>query len=90
MGNNVTVDPRYMKYRTKDEVETLLDKVNNADAEPTAESGNMISSGAVHEALGGYVAKEDLKVASEEDVRGIVKNWSPDQEPEPEEEEAGE
>lgn len=92
MGNNVTVDPRYMKYRTKDEVEALLDKVNNADAEPTAESGNMISSGAVHEALDNYVAKEDLKVASEEDVRGIVKNWSPDQEPEPEpeEEKAGE
>jgi len=91
MGNNVTVDPRYMKYRTKDEVEALLDKVNNADAEPTAESGNMISSGAVHEALGSYVAKENLKMASEEGVRGIVKNWSPDAEPElepePEEEE---
>lgn len=83
MADNVTVDPRYMTY-DKDDVQALLDKVNNADAEPTAESGNMISSGAVHEALGSYVAKEDLKMASEEEVRGIVKNWSPNQEPESE------
>ena len=92
MANEVNVESRYLSY-DKADVETLLDKVNNADAEPTAESENMISSGAVHEALGSYVAKEDLKVASEEAVRGIVKNWSPDAEPEPEsepEEEAGE
>lgn len=81
--NNVTVDPRYLSYN-KDDVQRLLDKVNNADAEPTAESDNMISSGAVYEALDSYVAKKDLKMASEEEVRGIVKSWSPDQKPEPE------
>ena len=92
MANEVTVEGRYMKYN-KAEVEELLDKVHDADAEPTAESENMISSGAVREALGNYATKEDLKVASEEAVRGIVKNWSPDQEPELEpepEEESGE
>lgn len=87
MANEVTVDGRYMTYN-KDEVQALLDKVHNADAEPTAESGNMISSGAVAAALENYVAKEDLKEASEEDVRGIVQNWAPDAEPE--EEESGE
>lgn len=85
--NNVIVDPRYMTYN-KDEVQNLLDKVNNADAEPTAESENMISSGAVAEALGNYVAKEDLTEATEQEVRNIVKNWEPA--PDPEEEEAGE
>lgn len=86
MTKETTINPRYLTYN-KDKVQALLDKVDNADAEPTAGSGNMISSGAVHEALGSYVAKEDLKVASEENVRDIVKNWNPDQEPEPEEEE---
>lgn len=86
MENEVNVDPRYSKYSTQ-QIEDVLDKVHNADAEPTAESGNMISSGAVHEALDSYVAKDDLKMASEEEVRGIVKNWSPDQEPELEEQE---
>lgn len=88
--NNATISSRYLSYN-KTEVQALLDKVHNADAEPTAESENMISSGAVHEALGNYATKDDLKVASEEEVRSIVKNWSPDQkpelEPEPEEEE---
>ena len=72
MGNNVTVDSRYMKYKTKEEVEALLDKVNNADAEPTAESKNMISSGAVYEAMAG--------IASVGDKVGEV----PDEEPEEE------
>jgi len=88
MADNVKIISSYLKYDTKD-VEQLLDKVNDADAEPTAESENMISSGAVHEALGNYATKEDLKVASEEEVRGIVKNWAPEAEPE-EEEEPGE
>lgn len=84
MADVVTVDPRYLKY-DKDDVERLLDKVNNADEEPTAESENMISSGAVHRALGNYASKEDLTEASEEEVRNIVKNWTPDAEPEEEE-----
>lgn len=84
MANEVTVDSRYMTYN-KDEIQGLLDKVHNADAEPTAESENMISSGAVAAALENYVAKEGLKEASEEDVRGIVQNWTPDTEPEEEE-----
>lgn len=81
--NIVTVDPRYSKYNSK-EMEAVFDKVHNADAEPTEESENMISSGAVAVALDGYVAKEDLKEASEEDVREIVQNWTPDAEPEEE------
>jgi hypothetical protein len=83
MANEVTVDPRYLSY-DKAEVEELLGKVDNADAEPTEDSTNMISSGAVHEALGNYVAKEDLNEAPEEEVRNIVKNWEPQVEPEPE------
>lgn len=45
---------------------------------------------ALNEKLADYVKSEDLQVASEENVRNIVKNWIPDTEPEPEEEEAGE
>ena len=95
MANEVIVDPRYMTYN-KDEVQALLDKVNNADAEPTEESENMISSGAVAEALGNYSTTEEMNTAlagkqdamdeaSEEEVRNIVKNWTPDAEPEEEE-----
>lgn len=95
MANEVTVDPRYMTY-DKDEVQGLLDKVNNADTEPTAESENMISSGAVAKALGNYATTESvtesladkqdaMDEASEEDIRDIVKNWTPDAEPESEE-----
>lgn len=94
MADKVTVDPRYLKYSTKAEVEALLDKVNDADSVPTENSENMIKSGAVHEALGNYPTKEEMAeattVATEESVRGIVQNWTPDTEPEPEEEEAGE
>lgn len=50
MPNEVIVDPRYSKYNSK-EMEAVFDKVHNADAEPTAESENMISSGAVAAAL---------------------------------------
>ena len=75
--SNTTISSRYLSYN-KTEVQALLDKVHNADAEPTAESGNMISSGAVHEALGNYASKKDLTEASEEEVRNIVKNWTPD------------
>ena len=67
MAGNVTVDPRYLKYSTKAEVEALLDKVNNADAEPTAESENMIKSGAVHAALGNYATKQSV-----EDLAGAM------------------
>ena len=99
MANEVIVDPRYMTYN-KDEVQALLDKVNNADVEPTEESENMISSGAVAEALVKYATTENvteqlagkqdaMDEASEEEIRNIVKNWSPDAEPE-EEEEPGE
>ncbi len=52
--NNVTVDPRYLKYN-KDEVEEILDEV------------------------------KDTTLATEEGVRNIVKNYTPDAEPEPEE-----
>lgn len=94
MANEVTVDPRYLKYSTKAEVEALLDKVNNADAEPTAESENMISSGAVAAALGNYPTKDEMAeattVATEESVRGIVANYNPEPEPEPESEESEE
>ena len=90
-----------MKYKTKDEVEALLDKVNNADAEPTAESENMISSGAVAAALGNYSTTEQMNealagkmpatdVATEENVRSIVSDYNPDAEPEPEPENDGE
>lgn len=72
-NNGTTIDPRYLSY-DKDDVQSLLDKVNNADAEPTAESENMISSGAVAAALEN-VASVGEKVA---DV--------PDEEPEPEDE----
>ena len=81
MANDVTIDPRYMTY-DKDEVQALLDKVNNADAEPTPESGNMISSGAVAAALNGYATKGDVKESTEQNVRNIVKNWVADPAPE--------
>jgi len=72
--NNVTVDPRYMTYN-KEEIQGLLDKVHNADAEPTAESTNMISSSAVAAAL------TDMAEVGEK--VGDV----PDENPEPEEQE---
>lgn len=84
MANESTVESRYMRYNKAD-VESLLDKIENADAEPTEESENMISSGAVAAALAG---KQDaMDEATEENVRNIVKNWmsaEPEPEPEPE------
>ena len=62
MANEVQIDPRYLSY-DKADVEELLGKVDNADAEPTAESENMISSGAVHAALGGYPTKTEMNTA---------------------------
>lgn len=92
MSNETIIDPRYLSY-DKADVEALLQKVDNADSEPTKESENMIKSGAVHEALGNYPTKEEMAeattVATEESVRGIVSNYNPEPEPEPEPE-AGE
>lgn len=53
-NNDVTIDPRYLKY-DKSEVEALLDKVDG-----------------------------ELVPAEEEAVRGIVKNYTPEPEPEQE------
>jgi len=93
MANEVNVDPRYLSY-SKDEAQALLDKVNNADAQPTAESANMISSGAVAAALGNYDTKEEidekLTTATEQNIRNIVKNYDPNAQPEQEEEDPGE
>ena len=94
MANRVNIDPRYSKY-TNQQIESILDKVHDADAEPTAESGNMISSGAVAEALGNYSTTEQMNealagkmpatdIATEESVRSIVSDYNPDEEPEPE------
>lgn len=74
MANEVTVDPRYLSYNKAD-VEVLLGKVDNADAEPTEGSTNMISSGAVAAAL------TDMAEVGEK--VGDV----PDENPEPEEQE---
>ena len=67
-----TVNNRYMKYETAEEVQALLEKVENADAQPTSQSDNMISSGAVYEAM--------ANIASVGDKVGEV----PDEEPEEE------
>lgn len=88
MADKVTVDPRYLSY-DKADVEELLGKVKNADAEPTAESKNMISSGAVAAALGNYSTTEQMNealagkmpatdIATEESVRAIVSGYNPD------------
>ena len=62
MANNVNVDPRYLSY-DKADVEALLSKVDNADSVPTAESENMISSGAVAASLGNYSTTEQMNTA---------------------------
>ena len=61
MANGVNIDPRYLSY-DKEDVEALLGKVDNADDAPTAESENMIKSGAVAAALSSAVAevKEEM------------------------------
>ena len=70
-NDNVTVDPRYSKYNSK-EMEAVFDKVHNAEAVPTAESENMISSGAVYEAMAG--------IASVGDKVGEVSDEEPEEE----------
>lgn len=69
---NVTVDPRYLKYN-KDEVKRILESVEEFDAVPTENSDKPVKSGGVAAAT---------KAATEESVRNIVKNWTPE-EPEP-------
>lgn len=85
---DVKIDPRYSKHSNQ-EIERILDSVATIDGEPTPDSPNPISSGAVATALD-HVA-ENLPESTEENVRNIVRNWTPDAEPEPEsEEEPGE
>ena len=85
MANETFVDPRFLAYDTQ-EVQELLGKVEHADSAPTADSENMITSGAVAAALAGVnetteerlAEKMDVTpTASEEDVRGIVANYRP-------------
>ncbi len=83
MANDVTIDLRYSKYTNK-EIERILDSVETIDTEPTADSPNPVSSGAVAAAL---AEKQDVvTLASEQDVIDIVENFGHDTEPEPEEE----
>ena len=64
MANKVSIDPRYLSYDTP-EVEALLGKVENPDTTPTAESGNLITSGGVKTALDKkYEAKSTIFGAS--------------------------
>jgi hypothetical protein len=94
MADNVTIDPRYSKYTNK-EIERVLDSVATIDDAPTEGSDNPVKSGAVASALAGYPTKDEItellegkqdvmEEASEEDVRSIVKDWTPDADPEPE------
>lgn len=82
MANEVTVDPRYMKY-DKDEMDSILASVEHFDNSPTENSDNPVKSGGVATAI--KQAVQNIPKASEENVRNIVKNWM--SEPEPEEEE---
>ena len=65
MANNVNYDPRYLSY-DKAEVEELLGKVDNADSAPTADSENMIKSGAVKAALDNYSTTEQMNTKLED------------------------
>ena len=76
------IDPRYLPY-TSQEVKTILEQVEHLDETPTPGSNNPIKSGGVSEALGNYFNKE-TDVASEEEIRDIVRNYEPEPEPEPE------
>ena len=60
MADKVNIDPRYLKYSTKDEVEALLEKVENPDTTPMDDSEALITSGGVKGALGSYVTSESL------------------------------
>ena len=88
MANEVKIDPRYLSY-DKAEVEELLGKVDHADDAPTAESENMIKSGAVAASLGNYSTTEQMNealagkmdkmdIATEHNVRNIVSHYVPD------------
>lgn len=85
---SVQLDPKYLS-ENKDEVERILASVKTIDAAPTAGSNNPVKSGGVAAALGDYNTKEEvtellagkqdtMTEAPEEEIRGIVKNWSPD------------
>lgn len=98
MANNI--NPRYMTFSSK-ETDDLLKKVNNPDTTPTAESDELITSGAVAAALGNYSTTEQMNdalagkmpvmgIAAEESVRSIVSDYNPDAVPEPEVEDGGE
>ncbi len=78
---SVQLDPKYLS-ENKDEVERILASVKHIDDAPTAESNNAVKSGGVATAI--QEAVENLPIASEEDVRSIVRDWTPP-EPEPEE-----
>ena len=65
MANEVTIDPRYLSY-DKADVEELLGKVDHADDAPTADSENMIKSGAVAAALGNYSTTEQMNTKLED------------------------
>lgn len=91
---DVIIKDKYIGY-SSEQVKDLLGKVDHADAEPTAESENMISSGAVAAEFAKYTTTEELNeelagkmpatdIATEESVRSIVSNYNPDPEPEPE------
>lgn len=77
----VQLDPKYLS-KNKDEVERILASVATIDDAPTAESDNPVKSGGVATAI--QEAVENLPMASEENVRGIVSHWTPP-ESEPEE-----
>lgn len=72
--NNTSIDPRYLSY-DKEEVENILKSVEHFDEQPEEESKNPVTSEGIKRTLAGYFTKEE--VASEEDVRSIVKNWQP-------------
>ena len=77
--NNVKVESRYLSYN-KAAVERILGQVDQIDETPTAGSDNVVKSGGVTAAI--ETAIEEIPVASESDVRNIVKDWLANPEPE--------
>lgn len=57
----VTVNNRYLKYKTADEVQAILEGVEHIDSTPTPNSNNPISSGGVDNALGNYPTKTEME-----------------------------
>ena len=84
MSDNVTIDPRYSKYDNH-KIEEILDSVAEFDEAPTEGSEKPVTSGGVDTAI--KEAMKNLPVTSEENVRNIVKNYNPDPESEPENDE---